>query len=74
MHWRNNSEHPEQGTLCLCEHSDGDFKTVVVNEEIGTFRKITLSRCNFESYNFAFFESKYTDTVEISFEAYDFEY
>ena len=25
MHWRNNSEHPEQGTLCLCEHSDGDY-------------------------------------------------
>lgn len=54
-----------------------DFKTVVINEETGTFRKITLFRCNFETYNFALFESddiEYTDTVEISFEAYDIEY
>ena len=51
-----------------------DFKTVVTNEEIGTFREITLYRCNFETYNFALFEPddiNYTDTVEISFEAYD---
>lgn len=54
-----------------------DFKTVVVNEEIGTFSKITLSRCNFETYNFAFFESdetKYTDTIGISFKAYNLEF
>lgn len=25
MHWRNNSEHPEEGALCLCEHSDGSY-------------------------------------------------
>jgi hypothetical protein len=25
MHWRNNSDHPEEGTLCLCEHSDGGY-------------------------------------------------
>lgn len=25
MHWRNNSEHPEEGTLCLCEYSDGGY-------------------------------------------------
>lgn len=25
MYWRNNGEHPEEGTLCLCEHSDGYY-------------------------------------------------
>ena len=25
MHWRNNSEHPEEGTLCLCEYSEGGY-------------------------------------------------
>lgn len=25
MHWRNNSEHPEEGTLCLCEHLEGSY-------------------------------------------------
>lgn len=25
MHWRYNSEHPDEGTLCLCEHSDGSY-------------------------------------------------
>lgn len=58
-------------------HLIKDFKTIVINEETGTFRKITLSRCNFETYNFALFESddiEYDDTVEISFEAYDVEY
>lgn len=28
MHWRNNSEHPEEGTLCLCEHSCGGYDTL----------------------------------------------
>lgn len=28
MHWRNNSEHPEEGTLCLCEYSDGGYEAL----------------------------------------------
>lgn len=58
-------------------HLINDFKTVVTSEEIGTFRKITLFRCNFETYDFALFElddTEYKYTVEISFEAYDIEY
>lgn len=55
-------------------HLINDFKTVVTNEEIGTFRKITLFRCNFETYDFAFPMPDKTKMVEISFEAYDIEH